>query len=373
LPRRLFRALASSPAAPRIRLAAGLLELTTGRPRLVLPWLSSIIRDSAADGRLRAVALHAGSLAAVALGEPAAEREFRLATLSLVVKPEVGRFLAARTLFPMSPSILGLDLADLMVRQKSLDGAIRMLEWLRRIVRGDEAILSRLAELHFKAGHLGDALGTLDELAAHHRDAGRLEQMAAVLDRMSSMAPHNIDVKTKLINAYLQRGFVEQARRELEQRAQLQEASGKLTDAIASLQQAADICWTLGRHNDAFSLAERMIGIQPSNSDARQYLITLYLQAGRIREAVEHTWELANMHLATGNQRDAIAALHQIIGLDPSDAAAHHRLGETLASISEYAQAERVYRRLVRDHPDDQVARARLVAMAALVGQHDAA
>jgi len=53
--------------------------------------------------------------------------------------------------------------------------------------------------------------------------------------------------------------------------------------------------------------------------------------------------------------QETIAALHQVIVLDPRDVESYSLLGEALASVGEYAQAERVYRRLVRLTPDDPI------------------
>jgi tetratricopeptide (TPR) repeat protein len=372
---RLHRRLAGSPVGPQVQAAAGLLLLATGRPKAAIPWLDALVTADALDAPLRAVVFHAAALIAAALDDPAAEREHRAATLALLARPEVAQTLAPLTLFdhPLTVSHLGLALAELHVRQGALAEAIQTLDGLRRAVPGNEAILSRLADLQLQAGRLGAALAALDELAGHHRDAGRLEAMAAVLDRMSQLAPNNVGVKTKLIDAYLERGFVEQAQRELELRAQLLAGSGKIAGALASLQKAAGICWTLGRREEAFALCERMIALQPTNADSRHYLITLYLQAGLIDRAVGQTWELAAMHSAAGNHRDAIAALHQIIGLAPDDAQAYHKLGEALAAIGEYAQAEKVYDRLARQAPDDAVARAKRMTMASLAAQQTSA
>jgi tetratricopeptide (TPR) repeat protein len=112
-----------------------------------------------------------------------------------------------------------------------------------------------------------------------------------------------------------------------------------------------------------------MIDMQPANADSRQYLITLYLQLGQIDRAVAETWRLADMYQAENNHRDAVAALHQIIGLSPDNATAYHRLGETLSAVGEFAQAEKVYERLLRHAPDDAVARAKWIAMGTLATQ----
>jgi len=68
--------------------------------------------------------------------------------------------------------------------------------------------------------------------------------------------------------------------------------------------------------------------------------------------------------------QETIAALHQVIVLDPRDAESYGLLGEALASVGEYGQAERVYRRLVRLTPDDPVAKAKQAAMVMLIREN---
>jgi Flp pilus assembly protein TadD len=63
---------------------------------------------------------------------------------------------------------------------------------------------------------------------------------------------------------------------------------------------------------------------------------------------------------------EAIAALHQMLALAPNEPFAFHRLGELLASIDEFGQAERVYRRLASLVPDDPAVRARRSALVAM-------
>jgi predicted TPR repeat methyltransferase len=70
--------------------------------------------------------------------------------------------------------------------------------------------------------------------------------------------------------------------------------------------------------------------------------------------------------LKHGRKHEAVAALHQVIGLTPDDMTAYYQLGEQLASMGEYHQAEKVYRRVVLMNPDDAIANAKATAMAAL-------
>ena len=78
---------------------------------------------------------------------------------------------------------------------------------------------------------------------------------------------------------------------------------------------------------------------------------------------------MVDLALKNGRKHEAIAALHQVIGLTPDDMTAYYQLGEALSSMGEYLQAEKVYRRIVLMNPDDAVAQAKATAMAALKEQ----
>jgi thioredoxin-like negative regulator of GroEL len=227
-------------------------------------------------------------------------------------------------------------------------------------------ICERLAEAYFKIGQLGSALTVLDELAVHFRSAGNLEAMAGVLRQMSQLAPNNIKVKSRLIDAYLQRGFVAEARAELIQRADLEERSGLIKDAVASLQRAADLSWTIGLAEETFSLYGRVIAMAPDDVGNRSSLVNFYLQMGRLSDAAEHQRAVVDIALRNNHRHEAIAALHQVIGLTPDDTTAYYQLADLLASMGEYHQAEKVYRRLVLMNPADPIAQAKATSMASL-------
>ena len=90
---------------------------------------------------------------------------------------------------------------------------------------------------------------------------------------------------------------------------------------------------------------------------------------GRLSDAAEHQRAVVDLAIKHGRKHEAIAALHQVIGLTPDDMTAYYQLGEALSSMGEYHQAEKVYRRIVLMSPDDAVAQAKATAMAALKEQ----
>jgi tetratricopeptide (TPR) repeat protein len=261
---------------------------------------------------------------------------------------------------------LSLELGEALLARGDAAGAVDVLKEGHARSKQHGPICERLAEAYFKIGQLGSALTVLDELAVHFRSAGNLEAMAGVLRQMSQLAPNNIKVKSRLIDAYLQRGFVAEARAELIQRADLEERSGLIKDAVASLQRAADLSWTIGLAEETFSLYGRVIAMAPDDVGNRSSLVNFYLQMGRLSDAAEHQRAVVDIALRNNHRHEAIAALHQVIGLTPDDTTAYYQLADLLASMGEYHQAEKVYRRLVLMNPADPIAQAKATSMASL-------
>ncbi len=261
---------------------------------------------------------------------------------------------------------LSLELGEVLLTRGDAAGAAEVLKEAHARARNHGPICERLAEAYFKIGQLGSALTVLDELAVHFRASGQLEAMAGVLRQMSQLAPNNIKVKSRLIDAYLQRGFVAEARAELIQRADLEERSGLIKDAVASLQKAAELSWTIGLAEETFALYTRVIAMAPDDVGNRSSLVNYYLQMGRLTEAAEHQRAVVDIALKNDHKHEAIAALHQVIGLTPDDTSAYYQLAELLGAMGEYHQAERVYRRLVLMNPADPIAQAKATSMASL-------
>ena len=264
---------------------------------------------------------------------------------------------------------MSCQLGEELTKAGDAAGAVEVLKQGHAFDKTHTGLTQALAEAYARTNQLGSALTILDELAMSHRKGGRLDEMAAVLRQMSQLAPSNIKVKSRLVDAYLQRGFVAEARAELIQRADLEERADKTKEAIISLQRAADLSWNLGFPQETFNLYDRILSLDPEDVSNRSALVNLYLQVGRLSDAAEHQRAVVDLALKNGRKHEAIAALHQVIGLTPDDMTAYYQLGEALSSMGEYLQAEKVYRRIVLMNPDDAVAQAKATAMAALKEQ----
>jgi tetratricopeptide (TPR) repeat protein len=292
-------------------------------------------------------------------------------TLNLFTDDRVPENVNWAALLGFTPTVdeMSYELGQELIRAGDAAGAVDVLKQGYALNKSHTKLTQALAEAFARTNQLGSALTILDELAMTHRKAGHLDEMAAVLRQMSQLAPANIKVKSRLVDAYLQRGFVAEARAELIQRADLEERAGMTKEAIISLQRAADLSWNLGFPQESFNLYDRILALDPEDVGNRSALVNLYLQVGRLSDAAEHQRAVVDLALTHGRKHEAIAALHQVIGLTPDDMTAYYQLGEALASMGEYQQAEKVYRRIVLMNPDDAIAQAKATTMAALKEQ----
>jgi cytochrome c-type biogenesis protein CcmH/NrfG len=78
---------------------------------------------------------------------------------------------------------------------------------------------------------------------------------------------------------------------------------------------------------------------------------------------------IARFYFASRQTKEAVAALQQLIGMDPHNYEAYDLLGQTYYSVGEYEQAARVYRNLAKVDPTSAMARARLQELQAVRAQ----
>jgi tetratricopeptide (TPR) repeat protein len=154
--------------------------------------------------------------------------------------------------------------------------------------------------------------------------------------------------------------------------AELQLKAGLLKDAMATYQKAADLHYTMGQHDKAIEIYERIVRIAPRDIEARHQLINMYIQSGKVEDAIASERSLAEFYVREGQAEGAIAALHQLLALSPEDVPAHHMLAKQLTSLEKYGEAARLYGRLVRLEPDNDrvsILHSEMLRMAKEAGQ----
>lgn len=230
----------------------------------------------------------------------------------------------------------------------------------------DLSLRQVLAQILIEQGKLNDGIRELRAIAKAHEQAGDLTAMADAMRMISQAVPDNVDIKQMLIDVYLRRGILDEALRELEAVAALKHDNYDIAGAIAAYTRAAEIACAMGNFALGNELYDRGVAADPDNVPVRHAAVAFYLQTGAVDRATEHLREVVRIALAEHDPDEAVAALHQIIGLDPNDFDSYHKLGEVLTAMGEYKQAERVYRRLADIAPNDPVLQAKQSALAVL-------
>ncbi len=255
-----------------------------------------------------------------------------------------------------------LDIYQPLAQAHALTGengkAIEALQAAKTYAPYNRAIYTQLAELYFLQGQLGAALIALDELINHYQNSGQIEKVIETLGFMAKLAPNNITVRQKLADTYLKIGYIDLGLSELEVLAELQRKAGLVRDAVKTFQRGADIYWQMGQMPEAFTIYDRVVRMAPGDVDARQQLIHLYITAGRLADATREQKKIAEIYLQQKQSKNAIAALHELIALAPTDTESYYALAEVLAEQREFGQAARLYNRLRRLEPakDTQLA-----------------
>lgn len=281
---------------------------------------------------------------------------------SLVDQADPAAYAGREAVYGQLPTRTDLQrqLAQSYRRQGHNDQAIEAYKQLKKLLPFDRQVYTELADLYFNQGQLNDALGELAELVSHFEETGQAESSIEVLREMVDLAPSNIMVRDKLSQVYQRRGMIDEGLRELDELSELQRKNGRLKDAVRTLQKAAEIYFMMGKQESAYELYDRIVRISPGDVEARQQLVNRHLMAGHVEDAVAEQRMIAQLCLQSGNTQEAIAALHQVIGLAPEDTRAYFQLASVLASVNEFGQAYRLYQRILRLEPDNQKAKSLL-------------
>jgi tetratricopeptide (TPR) repeat protein len=359
--------------APQHALSSAVISVAAGdyteALRLLDIW-SGPPRRETSDARMRLVAACARALATRAIAPVEAIKELTTAVGQAVVL-DVRPFAESSKLFARSIAAEALmqDLVAVARETNQQELAITHLQSLRDRLPEHLEIRTGLADLQIAGGKIADGVRELRYVAERYEQTGNLDRMVEAMRHISDAVPQNAEMKLKLIEGYTQRGIPSEAVRELRLLGDLYLRRGRQPDAAAAYIRGAEIASTTGAGPDALDLFERGINADPDNVQTRHSAVAFYIMNGAVDKATEQLREIVRIALASDDPDEAVAALHQIIGLSPSDAAAYHRLGEILTSLGEYAQAERVYRRLGGFTPDDPVLAAKQSALAALAAE----
>ncbi|BDG04307.1 tetratricopeptide repeat protein [Anaeromyxobacter oryzae] len=193
--------------------------------------------------------------------------------------------------------------------------AVAVYKQIVKLDPEDLRVNERLAGLYQQLGLLSDAMSQLQFMATAHEKAGDGAKLTDVLERMVQLDPENIASSIKLGELYAR--------------------SNQPGPALECFRRAADYLKKHSRADEFLKVAERIAVLQPDDHGL--------------------TRELANIYLAKGDTKRALAKLQLCFKANPKDvdtlqllAQAFRDLGQTTKTISVYKELAHVHEELGR-------------------------
>ncbi len=343
----------------------GVLEIQAGNPTAARLLLQSV---RPAEPNTAYVAAVASARAALAFGDGISANESLREAIRLFEQPEVAEFArncpVLRTPYDMFS--VGKAVAGALQQSGEAGEATTLLERLSSLAPDRQDLVRAYADALARSGKREIAIAQLEEMLRQHEQRGEHEALQLTVQALLQISPGNLRLRARLIDEYMKRGKLQEAVQERWTQAQILERAGRIDESVEQLLRAADVAAVLGDYKKLESILRLMVRIRPDDLDVRHSAATKFIEFGQIQLAIEQLWGVVEISSQQNNPDDTIAALHQIIALGPQEVNAYHKLGEVLASVGEYAQAERVYRRLMTLLPDDPAVQAKQSALAAM-------
>ncbi len=362
--------IAVQPANESLLVHSGVLEINSGNPEAAFQLLSSV---RPADPLAYYVATVACARAAHAAGDSLAAVDTLHRAIELYEKPEIAEFADKCSVLraPHDMFSTGKSVAGSLQQQGDAALAATLLERLSTLSPNREDLSRAYADALAKSGKREIAVARLEEMLQTHESRGNSEGVLLTIQSILQIAPGNLRLRGRLIDEFMKRGKLHEAVQERWTQAQILERAGRIDDAVDQLRRALDMASMLGDWKKLENVVRMMIRIRPDDLDVRHSAATKFIEYGQIQLAIEQLWAAVGIANTLDDPDEAIAALHQIIALGPLQTDAYHKLGEVLAAVGEYAQAERVYRRLSTLVPDDPAIQAKQSALAAMANGPD--
>lgn len=366
------QALDVSPINPDLRYALGQVHLAANRQQEALTCFQQIVT---APG-LEVLARYAAGQACLLSGDPAsaamAVRELEAASAAVRQSPPDPSLWTARPRLDgeelLAPE---MEVSMLLARAYQMSGQVAPAQSYGGVARppvhaASGEVYQALAEIQARQSDPAAVLQDYAQLVRQYRNNRQVENAVAVLKEMVRVAPDDPAVRTELADIHVSRGLLDEGIAELRQLADIHTRRGQLKDAALVYQRMSEISWGMDNRDEALNLLKQAMQYATEDMALRQQYVQYCLEVGRMADAKEQQTVIARFYFASRQTKEAVAALQQLIGMDPHSYEAYDLLGQTYYAVGEYEQAARVYRNLAKVDPNSPMARARLAELHAV-------
>ncbi len=168
--------------------------------------------------------------------------------------------------------------------------AIAMYKKLSKLKSSLDSVL-RLAELYTQQGLFNDARAQYKQVAEEFLRTGEMDQAARIFQKILEMDPDNVAMRTKLAEVYLR--------------------LGKKTEAWQIFSTAAESLRARGATGAAEEVVQRMLTLEPGNSEALLLRGSMAFDAGDIPGAIQYLERVADLDSHADGLRTLLQAYAQ--------------------------------------------------------------
>jgi tetratricopeptide (TPR) repeat protein/cellulose synthase/poly-beta-1,6-N-acetylglucosamine synthase-like glycosyltransferase len=161
---------------------------------------------------------------------------------------------------------------------------------------------------------------------------------------------------------------------------------GQLAESEPKVEYLSRLAWVLHRLKEdakVEKLLDRALALKPTEPGVRRELAGVLAAAGRHEQArrlydglkltFADKYRLAELDLAARKYDAAEKEINEILKARPEDLRAHVLLAAVYSGTKRYAEASRLYRKLLQDHPGDRSIPVRIAELALWGGDYDGA
>jgi len=126
-------------------------------------------------------------------------------------------------------------IGDIDLQRVDWKRAISVYEEIRNLAPDDEKARLTLMDLYYRFEQPARAIAELDGLINAYREAGKAQKIITVLQEVVQERPDDIPLRTRLAQAYLDSGDIEEALVQLDTLGELQLQAGRVKDAVTTI------------------------------------------------------------------------------------------------------------------------------------------
>ena len=304
-----------------LRYALGQVHLTAGRQQEAVTCFQQIVSAAGLEVIARFALAQSLLLGGDTPSAVQAARELESAAAAARQNPPDPQVWAARPRLDneehRSPD---LEIAQLLARAYQLSGqagqAQNVLITAQQRPMSGEAYQA-LAEISARIQDPQQQMQEYARLVMTYRNNHQVENAVTILKEMQRLAPEDPAVHSELAEININRGLLEEGLAEFRSLADIHMRRGQPKDAALVLQRMAEIEWGTSNQREALGLLSQAIQYSTDDMSLRQQLVQYCLEVGSMPEAVEQQTVIARFYFSGRMTKEAVAALQQLIGMDP--------------------------------------------------------